>query len=225
MLQIHERIKAERIKAKLSEDELAEKIGIGRTTYQYWEKKTPAVDKIEQVAEALGLPKDYFFVKNDENIKQESIAFQVHEDPDVYNKVPAYGDPAFLAGQLASKDEVIKTKDEVLAEKEGRRLDAVRRAEIAEMEKDRLLSIIEQNLTALQINSAATLKQLSKVIRVMRADDNEMMDGQDRMQGLAVGTTSTRAGTVELAHEREVNKDHTKDDQSRSDKTGKRSKA
>lgn len=66
MLQIHEKIEAERIKAGLTQDEMAEKLGIKRSTYQYWEKNTPKVDKVKAVAEALGKPADYFFVTPDE---------------------------------------------------------------------------------------------------------------------------------------------------------------
>lgn len=65
-MQIHEKIKRARILADLTEEEMAEKLGIKRSTYQYWEKKTPSLDKIKQVAEVLGLPDDYFFISDDE---------------------------------------------------------------------------------------------------------------------------------------------------------------
>lgn len=59
-------IEQARVSAKLSQEEMAEKLSIKRSTYQYWEKVTPGMDKIKAVAKALGLPDDYFFVKQDE---------------------------------------------------------------------------------------------------------------------------------------------------------------
>lgn len=66
MIQISELIKNERERLRLTEDEVAEKIGIPRSTYQYWEKKTPSVEKIGRIEEALGLSKGYFFIKQRE---------------------------------------------------------------------------------------------------------------------------------------------------------------
>lgn len=68
MLQIHKLIKQARLSAGLSEEEMAEKIGVGRTTYQYWEKKTPSLDNLQKVINALELPNDYFFVNRDEEV-------------------------------------------------------------------------------------------------------------------------------------------------------------
>lgn len=77
MLQIHEQIKNERLKRRLTEDEVAGKLNITRTTYQYWEKKTPSVDKVKRVAKALGLPEDYFFGKKDEDEAPAQIPTEV----------------------------------------------------------------------------------------------------------------------------------------------------
>jgi transcriptional regulator with XRE-family HTH domain len=66
MLQIHQKIEQARISAGLTQDEMAEKLGIKRTTYQYWEQKTPSIDKIKEVARVLNLPPDYFFGVGDE---------------------------------------------------------------------------------------------------------------------------------------------------------------
>lgn len=74
MIQIHERIKQERLSAHLTEDEMASRLKINRSTYQYWEKKDPKIDNIKKVAKALGKPDDYFFIKHDE--KDET-----HEPP------------------------------------------------------------------------------------------------------------------------------------------------
>jgi transcriptional regulator with XRE-family HTH domain len=66
MLQIHQKIEQARVSAGLTQDEMAERLGIKRTTYQYWEQKTPSIDKIKEVARVLNLPPDYFFGANDE---------------------------------------------------------------------------------------------------------------------------------------------------------------
>jgi len=67
MLQIHEKLRVAREKAGLTQDELAARLGIERSTYQYWETKTPSIDKIKRVAVALKLAEDYFFVTKDED--------------------------------------------------------------------------------------------------------------------------------------------------------------
>lgn len=73
MLQIHEKIALAREAANLTQQELADKLGIERSTYQYWEQKTPGIDKIYRVAEALKLPKHYFFVEDDEIFKKSIL--------------------------------------------------------------------------------------------------------------------------------------------------------
>jgi DNA-binding XRE family transcriptional regulator len=40
MLQIHQKIEQARISAGLTQDEMAERLGVKRSTYQYWEQKT-----------------------------------------------------------------------------------------------------------------------------------------------------------------------------------------
>lgn len=84
MLQIHKKIESERIKAGLTQDEMAEKLGIKRSTYQYWEKKTPGVDKLKQVARVLGKSESYFLTGNDENIGKQ--------DPDPAEVILPTGD-------------------------------------------------------------------------------------------------------------------------------------
>lgn len=66
MKQIHELIKSERVKANLSEEEMATRLKINRSTYQYWEKSTPSIDKIKRIAKALGKNENYFFITDDE---------------------------------------------------------------------------------------------------------------------------------------------------------------
>jgi len=60
MLQIHQKIAQARIAAGYTQDQFAEILGIKRSTYQYWEEKTPGVDKIAKIAKALKLPLEHF---------------------------------------------------------------------------------------------------------------------------------------------------------------------
>lgn len=66
MLQIHEKIVQARVSLGLTQEEVADKLGVPRTTYKGWEIKTPSIDKVKRIAEALGLPIDYFFAQNGE---------------------------------------------------------------------------------------------------------------------------------------------------------------
>src|SRR5579871_1354584 len=70
MLHINKKIEQAMVAANLTQDELAQKLGIKRSTYQYWEKKTPTIDKIKAVTKALNLPEDYFF--NAINIEEDN---------------------------------------------------------------------------------------------------------------------------------------------------------
>lgn len=69
MLQIHERIRQARVSAGLKPEELAKKIGVPRTTYLYWEDKTPSLKRIKQVEKALNLPEGYLLGENSDNKK------------------------------------------------------------------------------------------------------------------------------------------------------------
>lgn len=75
-MHIHERIKDERVKSGLTPEQVAEKIGVARTTYLYWEEKTPNLDKIKKVSKALGLPDNYFLTETDENTDNTKKAGQ-----------------------------------------------------------------------------------------------------------------------------------------------------
>jgi transcriptional regulator with XRE-family HTH domain len=67
MLHIHEKIERARVSKGLTQEELADKIGIARTTYKGYEEKTPTIiEKIVRVARALELPDNYFFVNDGE---------------------------------------------------------------------------------------------------------------------------------------------------------------
>jgi transcriptional regulator with XRE-family HTH domain len=185
MLQIHKRIKDERIKAGLSEDEIAEKIGVGRTTYQYWEKKTPAVDKIKKVAKALGLPEDYFFINAEKQIPGPATPV-ANENPPEFNMVLPLGDL-----KITLKDYV-----DLLNEYKNKAEDAARKAEERERE---LLGILKENILTIKANSEKTLIGLQGIRNMTRADDLSMMEGTDKILGREPGATALEAGIVELS--------------------------
>lgn len=91
MLQIHEKIEQARVSAGLTQDQMAEKLGIKRSTYQYWEKKTPGIDKIKQVAKVLSLPNDYFLGRSDENFVSRGIA-ELGNQPDSIGALKSLAD-------------------------------------------------------------------------------------------------------------------------------------
>jgi transcriptional regulator with XRE-family HTH domain len=82
-MQIHELIKNERINAGLTEAQMAAKLGVKRSTYQYWEKETPSIDKVRAIARALGLNDEYFFgledqkIVNSPEVRSEPTAMQI----------------------------------------------------------------------------------------------------------------------------------------------------
>lgn len=83
MMQIHEKIKQARLSARLTQQEIADKIGIKRSTYQYWEQETPSMENIKQVQIALKLPDDYFFVNSDEGTGKEETPGRVYLEESV----------------------------------------------------------------------------------------------------------------------------------------------
>lgn len=81
MLQIHEKIEQARISAGLSQEEMAEKLGIKRSTYQYWEQQTPSLAKIKKVAKVLNLSDDYFFGADEKNnTKSNQVAVVIAKE-------------------------------------------------------------------------------------------------------------------------------------------------
>lgn len=87
MLQIHQKIKQARLSAGLTEAELAEKIGVKRSTYQYWETKTPAVENIKRVSRALGKHDDYFFGSDESFVSEPEPTYNSREvqDKTIFN--------------------------------------------------------------------------------------------------------------------------------------------
>lgn len=87
MLQINQKIEQARLSANLSQEEMAEKLGIKRSTYQYWEKKTPSVDKVKLVAKVLGLDDDYFFGTSDEILVDRDEPAKAQRSDRISNEV------------------------------------------------------------------------------------------------------------------------------------------
>lgn len=95
-MHINEKIKKARLDAGLTPAALAKKIGVPRTTYLYWEEKTPTIEKIKQVALALGKVENYFFDSSDNfldtsphhksDIESKYIA-RLEKDTDKYEKL------------------------------------------------------------------------------------------------------------------------------------------
>jgi transcriptional regulator with XRE-family HTH domain len=204
MMQIHERIKAERLKQKLSEEEVAGRLDIPRSTYQYWETKTPHVDKIKAVAKALGHEENFFFVTPDEYFLKEAEPVDENIVTSKTNDEKEHGTQVsglVLSGGrvLVEAKDLTASYERILEEKEARRIEAKERAERAEKENDRLLTIIENNLTALLTNSGVALDRLSLVETIIRSDDTVIMNNQDLQNGKKVGTSAKEAGSRQLA--------------------------
>lgn len=118
------------------------------------------------------------------NLPIEPPASQAHEDPGAYNMVLPLGD---LVVTLKDYVELLKEKAKIV--EEGKRE--------AEKRERTLLALLENNLTEIKANSITIRDHLSQVGRMVRADDLEMMDSLDRLEGREVGTSSTEAGIVE----------------------------
>lgn len=185
MMQIHKKIEWARKKAGLTQDQLAKKLEIGRSTYQYWEESDPSIEKTKSVARALGLQEDFFFVTPDD-------FFVEFENGDEGSNQDLTGKTE--KGQLVyveAKD-LTASYERIIEEKEARRLETKEWA-------DRLLKIIENNLTALLTNSNTTLDRLSLVETIIRSDDTVIMNNQDRQSGNEVGTSAKEAGSRQIA--------------------------
>lgn len=198
-MQIHERIKNERIKLKLTEEEVAKRLGIKRSTYQYWESTTPKVDNIKAVASALGLPEDYFFVNNNNDDISVTVPLKGKASGKSTAKTAITGVTNTGQRVFVEAKDLAASYERIIEEKEARRLEAREWAERAEKEKDRLLKIIENNLTALLTNSNTTLDRLSLVETIIRSDDTVIMNNQDLQIGNEIGTSAKAAGSRQLA--------------------------
>lgn len=134
-----------------------------------------------------------------DKVKGGNEANTIVSEPEVEYKTEPRNTADFLAGRLAEKDLT-------MTQVEKRIQDAFAFAQKMEdyyldskKEKDRLLKIIEDNLTALLTNSNTTLDRLSVVETIVRSDDTVIMNNQDLMSGKEVGTSAKEAGSRQLA--------------------------
>ena len=211
-MQIHQRIKKERLKQKLSEEEVANRLEIKRSTYQYWETTTPSIEKIKAVAKALGFEENYFFVttenddenngnRSDENLSNKS---GIEHNTQVAGTV-LHGQVVLVEAKdlTASYERLIEEKERIIKIIEAH-------AAKAEKEKDRLLTIIEKQLTDLKSNSEEMAEDIEALTTEIQAEHRAMMDSIDVAAGQPIGTTFAKSDTVEIASERgHLNKDKT----------------
>jgi transcriptional regulator with XRE-family HTH domain len=119
----------------------------------------------------------------------------------------------FFIGKLETKEEVIQTKDQVIAQIEARRRDAeILAAKMEAHYKDmkealeraqntinEVLKPILEKTDKIEANSITIIDRLAQVRQMTRADDLEIMEGTDKILGRESGTTAIRAGIVEHA--------------------------
>jgi transcriptional regulator with XRE-family HTH domain len=194
-MQIHQLLKKERVKANLTEDEMAEILGISRSTYQYWEKKTPAVDKIKAVAKALNLAEDYFFINSDENLISDNERDQVNEPEAIYSIGNIHsGKDQFLALLLEEKDRSIKRAEESAQKAEQNAIKMETHYEDAKSDKEKLFIA----LSKLQNTFDSTLKEISLYLKEAAVNLNQ------NNQQLAQLADQTYIVSDQLEHQRQA---------------------
>lgn len=189
-MQIHELIKAERLKAGLTEDQIAEKLEIPRATYQNWEKKPPSVEKIRAVAKVLNLSKDYFFINSDEEEVDNDENIGIVQEPPVqyetkriiYNKG---GD--FLQALIEEKDKAIR-KAEDFAQKMENHYEDMKSA----LERSQLA--INDFLKPMATSLKDIPPVLDIIVRNSHEHDKEIMKALDQLVGNAPGTLEKESG-------------------------------
>jgi len=214
-MQIYERIKNARLKSGLTPEALAEKIGVPRTTYLYWEESTPKPEKVMSVAIALGLPENYFFISGDDE-KEDTIDektadnFGTHQvsEPHVEYIKPSNNSADYLAGRLAEKEATIEQIEKRIQDA----LSFAKKMEAhyldSKSEKDRLYKIVEDYLKDIHANSNKSKEAIQNLRTEMIAENGEMMATLDQIAGNEPGTTASKAGTLEIAHRvHKTNKD------------------
>ena len=79
---IGDRIKERRLALKLSQAELGNMIGIGKSTISEWEnnKRRPSIEMLYKIAEALETTAGYLLDRSREPIPTDEIALQINPD-------------------------------------------------------------------------------------------------------------------------------------------------
>jgi transcriptional regulator with XRE-family HTH domain len=201
-MQIHERIRNERVKAGLTEEQLAEKIGVKRSTYQYWETKTPNVEKVKQVAKALGLPENYFFVninpRHDEIFGNADLVYKSTDKEQI----------VFVEAKSLSA-----SYERIIEEKEARRRDAEAWAQKMEAHYNDMKNALEKAQTTINevlkpmkeqtqeilINSKEVRENTMDGIIEMQSEHRAIMDTLDQIAKQPIGTTVGKADILEGA--------------------------
>ncbi|HEN6000153.1 TPA: helix-turn-helix transcriptional regulator [Streptococcus agalactiae] len=77
-MEFAERLKSLRLKKNLTQAEIANKIGISRPAYTYWEKgeKRPTPDKLTKIAEIYGVSTDYLLGKDNVDLSEVELLFR-----------------------------------------------------------------------------------------------------------------------------------------------------
>ena len=212
-MQIHELIKTERLKAGLTEDQIAEKLEIPRATYQNWEKKPPSVEKIRAVARVLNLSKDYFFINSDEETgENDETPSIVQEPPAQYERSPVVKKGDFLQALIEEKDKAIRKAEEFAEKMESHYEDMkVEKAEliktlnknqiILDKAQDAILEVlkpIKEQTAEILINSKQTADHLAEFANEVRVEHRVLMDVADKAAGQQIGTSRAAAGNAEL---------------------------
>lgn len=178
----------------LSQAEAAQLANIERKTFNSYVlgRTEPDLPTLKKIIKVLGIEREIAAYLLEQNVPNREIT-----------ATTTTNSPDYLAGKLAAKEEVI-------AEKEARRLDAVSWAEKsredkehAEKEKDRLYGIIEKYLVDIHSNSKEIAEDISALTNEIQAEHRAMMDSVDVAAKQPIGTTRANAHTVELAYQRE----------------------
>lgn len=185
-MQIHEKIKQERDKAGLNPSQMAARLGIPRTTYLYWETKTPDIDKIKAVAKALGKDENFFFDKTDEEKRKsdekeyktvEDVGSQMNDDGVPYERyIPSH----YISALLEEKDRAIRKAEQ--------------HYEDAKEDKERLFMALNK----LQETFDTTLKEISNNLK------NAALSLAHSKQDLDLLKDQTYIVSTQLEHQRDA---------------------
>lgn len=193
-------IKKIREEWELSQEEFGLLISATRGMVMQYEKRgtMPKNATVSKIIKVTGLSKDVLFNSElnvdeiPEMSQEDYILIQnFRENPDDYKDVEL-SDEEIKELISAKKSKIDSLTDALMLEKEMRRQDA-------ERDKDRLYNIIEKYLIQIATNSINIKDMLSAVHKEMQAENGVMMDSFDLLLKQPVGTTASKAGTVEIA--------------------------
>lgn len=196
MDQLSDILKQGLIRKGLSQAEAAQLAEIERKTFNSYVvgRTEPDLTTLKTIIKVLGIEREISTYLLEQNV------------PFPKNEVVEFKDsPAYLAGKLAVKDEVI-------AEKEARRIDAMEIAkkmedhyqdmktalERAQVTINEILKPIKEHSADILINSKETADHLAELANEVRVEHRVMMDSIDVAAEQPIGTTRAKAGNVEL---------------------------